>query len=44
MLLAKMYINHNAWFNVEDENYYRLCIDELNKDHRHGQIFSRPEL
>lgn len=31
MLLAKMYLNHNAWFNVEDESYYKLCLDELNK-------------
>lgn len=31
MLLAKMYLNYNAWFNTDDENYYKLCIDELNK-------------
>lgn len=31
MLLAKMYLNHNAWLGGDDESYYKLCIDELNK-------------
>lgn len=33
MLLAKMYLNRNAWFpnEPEDENWYKLCIDELDK-------------
>lgn len=32
MLLAKMYINHNAWFqNYTDDSYYKKCIDELNQ-------------
>lgn len=31
MLLAKMYLNHNAWFNDHSDNsYYQRCIDELN--------------
>lgn len=31
MLLAKMYINHDAWLGGDGETYYQLCIDELNK-------------
>ena len=32
MLLAKMYINHNAWFNDHSDNsYYGKAIDELNE-------------
>ena len=32
MLLAKMYINHNAWFNdFSDNSYYGKAIDELNE-------------
>ena len=33
MMLAKMYLNRNAWFpnEAEDENWYKLCVDELNK-------------
>ena len=31
MLKAKMYLNHNAWFNDHSDNsYYQRCIDELN--------------
>ena len=32
MLLAKMYINHNAWFPTEaqDDKWYQMAIDELN--------------
>lgn len=31
MILAKMYLNHNAWFNNHSDNsYYQRCIDELN--------------
>ncbi|MCL1614340.1 RagB/SusD family nutrient uptake outer membrane protein [Phocaeicola plebeius] len=30
MILAKMYLNHNAWFNNHSDNsYYEKCIDEL---------------
>lgn len=32
MLLAKMYLNHNAWFKDDSDNsYYKKCIDELNQ-------------
>lgn len=33
MILAKMYINHNAWFPNEsqDDKWYQLAIDELNE-------------
>ena len=32
MILAKMYLNHNAWFNDHsDDSYYQKCIDELNQ-------------
>lgn len=32
MLLAKLYLNRNAWFyEDEDNSYYEKCIDELNK-------------
>ncbi len=31
MILAKMYLNHNAWFDDHsDDSYYRKCVDELN--------------
>ncbi len=31
MILAKMYLNHNAWFKDDsDHSYYQKCIDELN--------------
>lgn len=31
MILAKMYLNHNAWFNdYSDNSYYGKAIDELN--------------
>lgn len=30
MIKAKMYLNHNAWFNDHSDNsYYQKCIDEL---------------
>ncbi len=30
MILAKMYLNHNAWFKDDSDNsYYEKCIDEL---------------
>lgn len=30
MILAKMYLNHNAWFKDDSDNsYYQKCIDEL---------------
>lgn len=32
MLLAKMYLNHDAWFpGKEDPKYYRMAIDEVNE-------------
>jgi hypothetical protein len=32
MLLANMYLNHNAWFNNDsDKSYYGKCIDELDE-------------
>lgn len=32
MLLANMYINHNAWFNDDsDKSWYGKCIDELDE-------------
>ncbi|WP_291861447.1 RagB/SusD family nutrient uptake outer membrane protein [Marinilabilia sp.] len=32
MLLAKMYLNHNAWFNNHSDNtYYGKAIDEVNE-------------
>ncbi len=31
MLLAKMYLNHNAWFNDDsDQSYYQKALDEVN--------------
>ncbi len=32
MILAKMYLNHNAWFNdFSDNSYYGKAIDEINE-------------
>jgi hypothetical protein len=32
MILAKMYLNHNAWFNnFTDNSYYGKAIDEINE-------------
>lgn len=32
MILAKMYLNHNAWFQDDSDNsWYGKCIDELNQ-------------
>lgn len=32
MVLAKMYLNHNAWFNdFSDNSWYGKCIDEVNE-------------
>lgn len=32
MLLAKLYLNHNAWFKDDtDKSWYGKCIDEINK-------------
>ncbi len=32
MILAKMYLNHNAWFNdFSDDSYYGKAIDEINE-------------
>ncbi|SFU52779.1 Starch-binding associating with outer membrane [Pustulibacterium marinum] len=31
MVLAKVYLNHNAWFNdFSDNQYYQLALDEVN--------------
>jgi hypothetical protein len=31
MILAKMYLNHNAWFNTPDnDSYYELALNEVN--------------
>jgi hypothetical protein len=32
MLLAKLYLNHNAWFQDDtDKSWYQLALDEINK-------------
>lgn len=31
MILAKMYLNHNAWFGTTDETYYQKAYDEVNE-------------
>ncbi|MFA6676873.1 MAG: RagB/SusD family nutrient uptake outer membrane protein [Bacteroidales bacterium] len=31
MILAKMYLNHNAWFNTDDDTYYQKAYDEVNE-------------
>jgi len=31
MILAKMYLNYNAWFNTSDNTYYQKAIDEVNE-------------
>ncbi|PTN07445.1 RagB/SusD family nutrient uptake outer membrane protein [Mangrovibacterium marinum] len=31
MLLAKLYLNHNAWFKTDDNNYYELALAEVNE-------------
>lgn len=37
MLLAKMYLNHNAWFADEtDKSYYGKAIDEINEIIKNG--------
>lgn len=30
MTLAKMYLNHNAWFGTNDPSYYQKALDEVN--------------
>lgn len=30
MILAKMYLNHNAWFETDDKAYYQKAYDEVN--------------
>lgn len=43
MILAKMYINHNAWFNDHSDNsYYGKAIDELNEIINSGQYSLSP--
>ena len=38
MILAKMYLNHNAWFNdFSDDSYYGKAIDETNEIINSGQ-------
>lgn len=44
MLLAKMYINHNAWFNDHSDNsYYGKAIDELNEIIESGRFSLAPK-
>lgn len=31
MTLAKMYLNHNAWFNTDDNTYYQKAYTEVNE-------------
>lgn len=31
MLLAKMYLNHEAWFHDGDMSYYKKAVDEVNE-------------
>lgn len=39
MLLAKMYINHNAWFNqFSDNSWYGKAIDEINEIIKSGKF------
>ncbi|MCG6188628.1 RagB/SusD family nutrient uptake outer membrane protein [Maribellus maritimus] len=43
MLLAKMYINHNAWFNdFSDNSYYGMAIDEVNEVINSGRFSLAP--
>ncbi len=43
MLKAKMYLNHNAWFDDHSDNsYYQRCIDELNIIINSGQFQLAP--
>ncbi|WP_437922078.1 RagB/SusD family nutrient uptake outer membrane protein [Sphingobacterium sp. LRF_L2] len=31
MVLAKLYLNHNAWFNTTDNSYYEKALAEVNE-------------
>ena len=43
MILAKMYINHNAWFNdFSDNSYYGKAIDEVNEIINSGKFYLAP--
>ena len=43
MLLAKMYLNHNAWFNdYSDNSYYGKAIDEVNEVINSGKFSLAP--
>ncbi len=43
MILAKMYINHNAWFNnFSDNSYFGKAIDELNEIINSGKFSLSP--
>ena len=45
MLLAKMYLNHNAWFNdYSDNSYYGKAIDEVNEVINSGKFSFGSEL
>jgi hypothetical protein len=43
MILAKMYLNHNAWFNdFTQDSYYGKAIDEINEIINTGQYSLAP--
>ena len=43
MILAKMYLNHNAWFNDHaDNSYYGKAIDEVNEVINSGRFSLAP--
>ncbi|MDA3879977.1 MAG: RagB/SusD family nutrient uptake outer membrane protein [Prolixibacteraceae bacterium] len=43
MILAKMYLNHNAWFNdFSDDSYFGKAIDELNEVINSGRFSLAP--
>jgi hypothetical protein len=43
MILAKMYLNHNAWFNDHSDNtYYGKAIDEVNEVITSGKFALAP--
>ncbi|MGQ1947861.1 RagB/SusD family nutrient uptake outer membrane protein [Geofilum sp. OHC36d9] len=44
MILAKMYLNHNAWFNDHSDNtYYGKAIDEVNEVINSGKFALAPD-
>jgi hypothetical protein len=42
MLLAKMYLNHEAWFRDGDKKYYGMAIDEINEIIKGGKYSLAP--